>query len=612
VIRIDRRFNHRVPLDWLEELVVPPGGWPRFYLQYLDKERDCDRAPPWGRLADWADRQGAPPPELAAKPLVDALCITYDPALALAAARLLCRLRLKDEQLHKLIRCLDFDHPLAAEDNTGADPIQHHGWDEVFDVCLTLLQADPRVELTDLFRDYNSVLVSRQGWWRIYYRRLMAAHADGLLDTERLTERLRLGLDWAEQEDPEQLIGLARALIESPPAGHRLNDVTQRALTALGLRRGREGFDLILPLAERYLPHIYPFPRLRLLIHLDDLARGDDRHRTASLPGLAAQDADGLLELFARYFVVTSPESKGTLLQAITESPADLDKVSGLQELYTEDDPWHTELALYAAQLHDPAVIHEALGQLDAARNIFADLSWEQAILKAHRLGSVLFDHAEANVAIPALERLLQRFCLALASRGAEALPEYRDRLVVSDFPAGDELAAWWDEASGILSDLRRRPLETAGAVEAAITWLRRRQDPYASELRGGARLLHSRLREWAARIQSLSQACQSGGTLVYRRRLSKSPVFEAIRLLLEKEDLCRELDRVTHEPGIGQKTLEKLEQFARAEEQASVAHALGCAETLLVHLIERLRDQPDDSHSAILWGMLSCSIGSS
>jgi hypothetical protein len=136
------------------------------------------------------------------------------------------------------------------------------GWDAVFDACLDLLDAEPRVDLLELFRGPAAETVSASGWWRLYYRRLLRLTSQGDIDLDAVAERVRDGLGRAERADPAQLIGLAQALLDEPPLGDDVNDVIQRCIHALSLRRRLSGFELILPLCEHYLEWIYPAARL--------------------------------------------------------------------------------------------------------------------------------------------------------------------------------------------------------------------------------------------------------------------------------------------------------------------------------------------------------------
>lgn len=596
--------------EWLDTLYFPAGGWAALYLELLRESPRRDAAPFWEALARHAQKDGQAPAGLGETEILDAFLAAEQETCATAALHLLALRSLSKTALGILLARLDPDHRLADPDSY-ADPIQHRDWQQAFAIALDILLADPRIKPDSLFQGFHSVLASRREWWFLYYERLLTYPE---LPAARLRKRLTVGLNVAEDEDVEQLLGIADALLAQPSAAAPYIDLVNRCRMLLRRRRGKKGYELILPLCQAFVKVMPKQVFLELGLHLTDLARGGQRHHAARLLGLSAQNKEDWLELCGRYFVTSESEAKGALLQALMDSPAVLDELGELGELRGADDPWHTSLALFAAQMHRAGALAASLQWLSDATfppaPIFApDEALENFILRAYALADGLMHQAESDpqTAILALIRLFRLVCGELARRATIHLPD-EDLALPEDALAErvDEFLAWWDDVLGVLPGLGGALLGAADHLQGQMRWLQHqlRRDPALP--RGGLRLLVSRLEEWQARYHALAQVCQTPGYLVYMPRVSHSPVYAAIRLLLERDDLNEQWATLPEADGDSPgKCLRAMDDFARTEEAAALGKALSLAEVLILWVLRVVAARQVDGIGDFLWGLL-------
>jgi hypothetical protein len=180
---------------WLEDALVPAGGWLRFWVEARLICHPEERAGVWDRIALWAGRSKSPPPDLDPVEVLGLLLPTRDHRFALASVRVLARMRLTVQDMETVRRWVDPDRSEEAEDDIAdavlltriglpgehiaaldSSPLRR-GWADVVGVVVADILGKRGVDPCRLFIGYQSLIYSEADWRRRHIDYLLAVAA---------------------------------------------------------------------------------------------------------------------------------------------------------------------------------------------------------------------------------------------------------------------------------------------------------------------------------------------------------------------------------------------------------------------------------------------------
>lgn len=587
-----------IDAKWVDD-AVGTAAMTRIYLSLLRDGSAAHKAIALKRLSNTADAQHI---DLKCPELVEAISQAATQHEARAAFALLAGRPDSDPYIFDLIASLD---PSSQSSLTMYDRC----WNELTQEVVQVVIERELIEPLKLFVGVKPLVILESPIWATYFAALSEQVDCGNLDWWVVAGHiLEIVASWPAYVEP--MLGLCDFFATSNPEWY-LDGVAQMALDSLKRRRGDSWDNNRVLLARHLLERSTPVVFRMLSLSLEDFSSWSNALVASQLTGLAAQTTDQLVELLNRFQKTGDLKLRGLLVEAALESPAE---VSGVPDrLIPSEDPARQNRVAGLLQIHDAERLNNFLGILEKktwARDAREFLAREPEFARIYWPYALARELVGAERSSEELWQTIGKcFRLEAEALAIESIP-FVDRESRSTFEAIDAeeplevFLPKFDEVVGIVQQFGLDAIRCAETFGGNIRWLNSRLLEAGPEsVQGRMKLLRHQAEAWISEFPDSGRPFATESTPSYAFRIIEHPVFNSIKMLVEHESVCSQLDTLL-ENGV-EPLLNAIAALVQADAERAIKLRLSLAERIAMLAIAVASKTPVDESESALWQFL-------